>query len=74
MILIFASFRDVRQRFGTSSGKIFMSQISSKNPGQLVDRLLCGKMLRVGVSSPVVKGYMTTFIEDTDALMHQLVN
>jgi hypothetical protein len=46
-----------------------MSQISTKNSEQLVDRSLCGEMLRVVVFSRAVKGHNPSVTEDTDTLM-----
>jgi len=62
-------FRVARQRFATSYGPIFMSQISTKNSEQQVDRSLCGEMLRIVVFSQVVKGHKTSVIEDSDILV-----
>jgi hypothetical protein len=62
-------FRVARRGFRTSYGPIFKSQISIKNSEQLVDRLLCGEMLRVVVFSRAVKGHKPSVIEETDTLV-----
>jgi hypothetical protein len=46
-----------------------MSQISTKNSEKLVDRLLCGEMLRVVAFSRAVKGHKPSVTEDTDTLV-----
>jgi len=68
-ILRCVTFRVVRRRVGISYGPIFISQISTKNSEQLVDRSLCGEMLRVVVFSRVVNGHKPSGIEDTDTLV-----
>ena len=61
--------RVARRRFGTSYGPIHMTQISTKNSEQLVDKSLCGEMLRVVAFSRAVNGHKPSVTEHTDTLV-----